>query len=157
MPTRTEISALLTTLEQAPELIAPLVREYPNEQVRTRPASGKWSAHEHACHLAAVHAMFVHRLDQFLTEERPQIETYHPPASDEGGGLLELDLESELARFRADRKTLVDRLRTLEPADWDRAANHPQYSHYSLFIMFRHMAMHDYLHGYRIEEVLLES
>jgi hypothetical protein len=157
MPTPAEINALLTTLEQAPELIAPLPREFTEEQIRTRPASDKWSAHEHACHLAAVHSMFFQRLEQFMSEERPTIATYHPPASDEAGGLLELDLDSELERFRADRKTLVARLRGLDHADWDRAADHPQYSVYTLFIMFRHMAMHDHLHGYRMEEILLES
>jgi len=26
---------------------------------------------------------------------------------------------------------------------------------YSVFIMFRHVALHDFLHGYRIEELLL--
>ena len=28
-------------------------------------------------------------------------------------------------------------------------------SHYSVFIMFRHLALHDFFHGYRIEELLL--
>ena len=31
----------------------------------------------------------------------------------------------------------------------------PEYHEYSVFIMFRHLALHDFLHAYRIEELLL--
>jgi len=51
----------------------------------------------------------------------------------------------------------VDRLRTLPPDDWNRTAEHPEYSHYSIFIMFRHLAMHDLFHAYRIEGLLLKK
>ena len=61
------------------------------------------------------------------------------------------------ARFQQDRARLVSRLRTLAPADWDRTAEHGEYSRYSVFIMFRHVAMHDHLHSYRIEELLLKK
>jgi hypothetical protein len=30
-----------------------------------------------------------------------------------------------------------------------------EYSHYSVLIMFRHLALHDFLHAYRIEGLLL--
>ena len=38
-----------------------------------------------------------------------------------------------------------------------RTAEHPEYSHYSIFIMFRHLALHDLYHAYRIEERLLRK
>ena len=34
---------------------------------------------------------------------------------------------------------------------------HGEYSHYSVFIMFRHLALHDFFHAYRIEELLLNK
>lgn len=37
------------------------------------------------------------------------------------------------------------------------AAEHGEYSHYSVFIMFRHLALHDFFHAYRIEELLLKK
>ncbi len=49
------------------------------------------------------------------------------------------------------------RLRRLSPDEWGRAAEHGEYSHYSVFIMFRHLALHDFLHAYRIEELLLKK
>ncbi len=61
-----------------------------------------------------------------------------------------------MQRFARDRKKLVERLKTLSAADWQRTAEHDEYSHYSVFIMFRHLAMHDLFHAYRIEECLLK-
>jgi hypothetical protein len=37
-----------------------------------------------------------------------------------------------------------------------RTAEHGEYSHYSIFIMFRHLALHDLFDAYRIEELLLK-
>jgi hypothetical protein len=68
---------------------------------------------------------------------------------------LKLDLDASLDAYVRDRASLVERLRQLSPADWQRTAEHPEYSHYSAFIMFRHLALHDCLHAYRIEELLL--
>jgi hypothetical protein len=42
------------------------------------------------------------------------------------------------------------------PHEWDRTAEHGEYSHYSDVIMFRHLALHDFFHAYRIEELLLK-
>jgi hypothetical protein len=51
----------------------------------------------------------------------------------------------------------VARLRRLQPADWLRTGEHEEYSDYSVYIMFRHVVMHDMLHAYRIEECLLKK
>ena len=51
---------------------------------------------------------------------------------------------------------MVSRLRELTPAQWELSASHPEYNRYSIFIMFRHLALHDLYHAYRIEERLFE-
>ena len=148
-------AAVINALENAPAVIVPLVREVPAAVLRRRPAPGRWSAHEHACHLADVHALFFERLEQFLTRERPRIVPFDPGAQRPDGELLEVDLEDALARFAGDRRRLVARLRELPPDIWRREADHAEYSRYTLFIMFRHLALHDFLHAYRVEELLL--
>ncbi len=150
-------AAVINALENAPALVVPLVREVPREVLKRRPAPGRWSAHEHACHLADVHALFFARLEQFVKEERPRIEPFDPGTQRPDGELLEVDLDSALARFAEDRRRLVGRLRALPPELWRREADHGEYSRYSLFIMFRHLALHDCLHAYRIEELLLKK
>jgi hypothetical protein len=70
---------------------------------------------------------------------------------------LEVDIDEALGRFQRQRADLVARLRRLQASDWRRTAEHEEYSHYSLFILFRHVVMHDMLHAYRIEECLLNK
>ena len=149
-------TAVVDALERAPGIVVPLVREVPIDVLTRRPAPGKWSAHEHACHLAHVHWLFFDRLDQMLTSPAPVITPYQPGESDPDDMLLKMDLENSLEQYVADRRRLVARLRQLSPAEWTRAAEHGEYRAYSVFIMFRHLALHDFLHAYRIEELLLK-
>ena len=125
--------------------------------LKRRPKSGKWSVHEHACHLAVVHRLFFERLDDMLVTPAPIITPYDPGTQDPDDALLQLDLDESLTRFVRDRAVLVRRLRELSPMDWNRSAEHAEYSHYSVFIMFRHLALHDFFHAYRIEELLLRK
>jgi DinB superfamily len=153
----TTVAAVVDAIERAPGVVVPLVREVPAAILRRRPAPEKWSAHEHACHLAVVHRLFFDRLDQILASPAPVITPYDPGTSDPDGMLLAMDLDAAMAQYVDDRRRLVARLRTLPDAAWTKAADHGEYSHYSVFIMFRHLALHDFLHAYRIEELLLKK
>ncbi len=152
-----QIRSVIDSLERSPEIVVPLVREVPPAVLKRRPRPGKWSAHEHACHLAAVHPIFFERLELLLRDPSPRIVPYQPGPADQEGALLEVDLEEALDRYAGDRKRLVERLRKLSPRDWERTAEHPEYSRYSMAIMFRHLALHDLFHAYRIEELLLKN
>lgn len=146
---------IVDALERAPSVIVPLVREVPADLLKRRPDVGKWSAHEHACHLAAVQPMFFERLELMLAQAHPSIRPYVPEREHSPDALLEVELDEALGCFTRDRAALVKRLRRLRPEDWRRTAEHAEYSQYSVFIMFRHVVMHDMLHAYRIEECLL--
>ena len=148
---------IVASLERAPALVIPLVREVPQAILKRRPRPGKWSAHEHACHLATIHPVMFARLDLMLTDARPHILPYFPSAEEEDGALLKADLDQAMERFSNDRRQLVERLNPLSAEDWQRTAEHGEYTHYSVFIMFRHLAMHDMFHAYRIEELLLKN
>jgi hypothetical protein len=152
----TDSGAVVEALERAPIIVVPLVREIRPELLKRRPAPTRWSAHEHACHLSVVHHLFFDRLERMLAEPSPVITPYEPGLSDPDDLLLKLDLERSLEEYVNDRRRLVARLRQLSLRDWQRTAQHPEYSHYSVFIMFRHLALHDFLHAYRIEELLLK-
>jgi hypothetical protein len=150
-------ASILESLERAPAIVIPLVREVPAEVLKRRPSPHKWSAHEHACHLALVHWLFFDRLDQMLASPAPVITPYDPGTSDPDDRLLKMDLDDSLEQYAEDRARLVARLRQLSRSEWTRTAEHGEYSHYSVFIMFRHLALHDFLHAYRIEELLLKK
>jgi DinB superfamily len=153
--TATSTTAIIDALERAPAIVIPLVRQAPPVIVKRRPPSGKWSIHEHACHLADVHALFSQRLDVMLSTDCPNLESYDPGRDDPDERLLHIDLETALGRFEADRAVLVGRVRRLTSEQWQRPARHDEYNSYSVFTMFRHLALHDLFHAYRIEELLL--
>ena len=96
------------------------------------------------------------RVERILTEENPQILSYEPDA-DDPDRLLMMDLAAALDQFAKARAALVARLATLSPAAWQRPARHTSHARYSLFLMCRHIVLHDSLHGYRIEESALGS
>ena len=149
--------AVVDALERAPAVVVPLVREVPAPILKRRPSPKKWSAHEHACHLSRVDNLYVKRLDQILAEPRPVITPYDPGRDEADDVFLGMDLEASLQRYVDDRRALVARLRTLTPDVWARTAEHGEYRHYSVLIMFRHVALHDFFHAYRIEELLLKK
>lgn len=153
----TSAEQLIAALERAPGIVIPLVRQAHPATVKRRPPSGKWSIHEHACHLAEVHPLFFQRLDLMLSEDNPTIRSYDPGRDDPQDALLQIDLDSALRRFKHDRDRLVERLRQLRSEDWTRTARHEEYNSYSVFTMFRHLALHDFFHAYRIEELLLRK
>src|SRR3954463_8245064 len=130
------IATVIDALERAPSLVLPLVREVPPAILNRRPAPRRWSAHEHACHLAHVHGLFFHRLDAMLREPAPVIRPYQPGDQDDDEMLLRMDLDESLERFVADRARLVARVHELSPDDWARTASHPEYRTYSVLIMF---------------------
>ena len=148
---------LVAALERAPAIVIPLVRQAHPDILKRRPAPGEWSIHENACHLAEVHPLFFRRLDLMLSEANPVIKSYDPGRDDPEDALLKLDLSDSLRRFQDDRARLVARLRGLRPVDWARTERQDEYNSYSVFAMFRHLALHDFHHAYRIEELVFRK
>ena len=148
---------LIATLQSAPRIIIGLVREMPPQNLKRRPSPTKWSAHEHACHISTADTAYLSRLELMLSDLEPYIKSMLPSAEEEAGSLLNADLDEALDLYTRERARLVDRLRDLSEADWQRAAKHEEYTHYSVFIMFRDLLLHEMLHAYRIEELMLKK
>lgn len=152
-----DTSTLISALATAPGVIIPLIREVPQHILKRRPSPAKWSAYEHAIHLSQSDVAFRARLDLILSEPEPVIKTIENSAEDEAGAMLEVDLDASLDRYVRERASLVERLKTLSPDEWQKTAVHEAFDHYSVFIMFRHLLNHEMLHAYRIEELLLKK
>lgn len=152
-----DTTALITSLENAPGVIIPLIREVPLQYLKCRPSPMKWSAYEHACHLSGSDAPFLARLDLILSTPAPFIRSIAPTSEEEAGALLSIDLDESLDRYVRERASLVKRLKELSAEEWQRTAEHEAFSQYSVWIMFRHMFNHEMLHAYRIEELLLKK
>ena len=148
---------LIATLQSAPRIIIGLVREMPPQNLKRRPSPTKWSAHEHACHISTVDTAYLSRLELMLSDPEPYIKSMLPSADEEAGSLLNTDLDEALDLYVRERARLVGRLRELSEGEWQRTAKHEEYSHYSVFIMFRDLLLHEMLHAYRIQELMLKK
>jgi uncharacterized damage-inducible protein DinB len=157
MPNSDEIDAVLIQLSRGPSLVRQVIYEMPPELRKRRPAPDMWSAHEHAVHLPAVQPIMMRRLDQMLSQPGCQIKSYEPSRDEPDDALLKLDLDAEMDRFDRERAAMIERLRKLTPEQWAITAEHDEYSHYGVFMMFRHIALHDLHHAYKIEERLLRK
>ena len=52
---------------------------------------------------------------------------------------------------------MIERLGRLSLVDWTRTAEHGEYAHFGVYIMFRHVGLHDLNHAYKIEDRLLRK
>ena len=92
-----------------------------------------------------------------LSDAEPYIKSMLPSAVEEAGSLLNTDLDEALDLYERERARLVERLKELSKAEWQRTAKHEAYSHYSVFIMLRDLLLHEMLHAYRIQELMLRK
>jgi hypothetical protein len=152
-----KIDVVLDQLARGPTLVRQIIDEVPTELRKRRPAPGMWSAHEHAVHLPSVQPIMTARMDAMIREPGLTIKSYEPSRDDDPDALLKLNLFTEMDRFERERAVLVERLKLLTPDEWAIRAEHEEYSHYGLFIMWRHIALHDLHHAYKIEERLLRK
>ncbi len=152
-----DAQTLIATLQSAPRIIIGLIREVPPQYLKRRPSPTKWSAHEHACHISTADTAYLLRLELILSDPAPYIKPMLPSADEEAGSLLNTDLDEALDLYVRERARLVERLKELSEGDWQRTARHEVYSHYSVFIMFRDLLLHEMLHAYRIEELMLKK
>ncbi len=150
-------ATLISALEKAPGVIIPLIREVPPQILKRRPSPEKWSAYEHAIHLSQSDVAFRARLDMILSTPEPFIEVIENSAEDEAGAMLDVDLDESLDRYVRERAALVERLKKLSPDEWQKTAEHEAFDHYSVWIMFRHLYVHEMHHAYLIEQLLLKN
>src|SRR5947208_2930228 len=105
-PGSTSVDPVLDQLERGPVLVIPLVREVPQALLKRRPEPAKWSAHEHACHLAAVQPLMMKRLDYMLATPNAVIAPYIPASDNPDGALLNVDLDEAMNRFARERREM---------------------------------------------------
>ncbi|MBI3580497.1 MAG: DinB family protein [Nitrospinae bacterium] len=138
-------------LEKTPAILRGLMAEVPEKLLKEHRIPGKWSAHEHACHISRVQMIQIGRLKRFLTEERPVFAPYVPGTTSPADELIKMDLRVALDDFEASRAEFVAGMRGAK--DWEKTGEHPEYTRFSLAFMARHVLFHDYVHMYRIEEL----
>ncbi len=151
-----DIDDILGGLRRSPRVLSGLVGDIPEDNLVARRGEGFWTIAEQITHLAEVQPMVLGRIQRFLKENSPEFIPYVPSGGDDGPKTpLCLDIGLALTQFADYRGKQLELLEGLDTAVWRKTGTHPEYELYSLYILARHILMHDYWHMYRIEELWL--
>ncbi len=152
----TDLQDLFASLRRSPAILDAFVRTIPEDRLDIRRGDGFWTIAEHVSHLAQVQPMLLQRMERFLVEEAPVFVPYLPGAGeDEPATPPRMEMAAALDRFADYRDRQLRLLEAAGEAVWRKAATHPEYEAYSLYILTRHALMHDHWHMYRMEELWL--
>ncbi|WP_243360830.1 DinB family protein [Fundidesulfovibrio terrae] len=152
-----DVRDCLDGLARVHSVLSSMVRRIPSGRVLERRGEKCWTILEHVGHLADVQPMLHQRIQRILNEDVPEFVPFLPAEGTYSPNAAGVDVETALARFDSGRRKQLEILRSMDPASWDRAAVHPEYTQYGLRILVRHILMHDYWHMYRIEELWLSK
>ena len=151
-----DIPDLLESLRRSPRILSQFVRTIPESKLDLRRGEGFWTVAEHYSHLAQVQPMLLQRIERLMDEDKPEFVPFIP-----GGDQKEpetparMSIESALDQFARHRASQLQLLESADDITWNKTATHPEYDQYSLYILTRHVLMHDHWHMYRMEELWL--
>lgn len=148
-----DIAPIITTLKEAPLVLKDLLGQIPVPLLKQRRIAGKWTIHEHACHLDVVQNMILERFRIFREEEKPEFKAYMPGKNVSDAELINMDLGQSINAFEQKRVRLLELISTYDKDIWTKQAIHPRYREFTPYIFLRHVMMHDHFHMYRIEEL----
>ena len=151
-----DIQELLEGLKRTPNFLSGLVKGIPEGKMDLRRGEGFWTIAEPVSHLAQVQPMLLDRFQRFINEKHPEFVPYIPgDGKNEPDTPPRMDISAALEQFADYRNRELVLLAGVDEITWQKAGTHPEYEAYSLYILARHVLMHDYWHMYRMEELWL--
>ncbi len=141
---------ILGRLAESPKALMTAVKGLDDEAARRRPADGKWSILENACHLRDIEFIYAERFTRMAFQERP---SFWMMDNDRGAAELrynEQDLKAVVKEFAARRGDTLTLLRALPLAMWRRTGVHPKRGELTLEGLAEFLAQHDEGHIGRI-------
>jgi len=150
-----DIPDLLECLRRSVNILSAFVASIPEDKLNRRRGAGTWSVAEHTCHLAQVQPMMLARLQRFLNEDRPEFVPFIPGEAEEEDRSPQMEIKAALAEFAQYRQKQLELLEMADDTAWLKAAIHPEYDLYTLYILIRHILMHNHWHMYRMEQLWL--
>jgi len=143
----------LDLLEATPDILRGLTCELSGEDAQWKPAPDRFSVAEVLAHLSHGEGhCYRLRVDRFMTEDMPEIEP------DDAQMHLDLyrgrDAEGEFARFKEQRETNIEYLRSLPAEAGERRALHKEAGPITLAQMLHEWALHDLGHIRQVAELV---
>lgn len=152
-----DLPDLINGLKRSPSILSEFVRTIPEAKLDEQRGKSLWCISDHVKHLTHVQPMLLERIIRCIEEECPIFTPYIPGKENlEPSAPQAKKIPEALTKFSQYRKRQLEILENIKDESlWQKQAQHPEYKQYSLYILTRHILMHDYLHMYRIEELWL--
>lgn len=149
-----DASYYISRLELSAPLIAAMLQDMDDAQLRWRPAPGSWSALEVLCHLYDEEREdFRVRLDYTLHRPDDPIPQIDPQGWVSARDYQSRDPGAMLEGWLAERRTAIEWLRSLGSPDWGRRCTSPHLSELCAGDFLAAWAGHDLLHLRQLAEI----
>jgi len=150
-----DIPDLLDCLKRSGRILSEFVQTISADNMNLRRGEGFWTIAEHVSHLAQVQPMLLERLQRFMNEDRPEFIPYIPGEDEVEDTPPLMEMTAALESFAHQREKQLALLEKADAAAWHKTGTHPEYELYSLYVLVRHILMHDHWHMFRMEELWL--
>lgn len=110
-----------------------------------RPAPEVWSALEYGAHVRDVYRRFTARLGRMLDEDDPIFENWDQDQTAIEDGYAEQDPELVADELEAAAQTLVGRIQSLTPDQWERVGQRSDGAEFTVLTLLRYF-LHDVVH-----------
>lgn len=150
-----DLPLLIRNLATTGDILTQFIATIPADRLYVQRRSGFWTIAEHVEHLAEVQPMLLERIQRFEADAEPEFIPFIPDENETQTEIKTIDIVDAIQRFIRVRNEQIDLLERIDAAAWDKSASHPEYKQYSLYILVRHIMMHDHWHMYRMEELWL--
>ena len=139
---------------EAPQILAQLIQGVADDELKKRPAAGKWSVTEILAHLAEDELTSSWRYRQMLEHESPVLAGFDQNLWATLGEYAAWKSEDALAMFRLLREANLRMFARLTTEQWQCGGVHAERGKMTVRDLCRHMAAHDINHINQVRRIL---
>jgi hypothetical protein len=143
----------VTRLAAIPERMARAVAGWSEDELRTTPAEGGWTAAEILAHVRASDDIMTPRMYMVLVRDRPPLPAYDDRKWAQVAGYARTGFRESLTPFALRRAEVVAVLRRARPDDWKRSGVHEEHGATSLLELVRKLVEHEEEHCAQLESM----
>jgi hypothetical protein len=137
---------LRKSMAAVPVILRRLRDRFDAESLKRRPSPDEWAAVEVVAHLADGEEWALRRVKRMLAEDEPELEPFDQAALAVERRYLELDADTELARFERLRSEHLAILSALDDAGWKRVGIHGEHGRMTIELYESHVAAEEVDH-----------
>jgi hypothetical protein len=143
-----------TRLQHQHETIIELTKGLSEQELRTRPETGKWSPFENMVHLASYQEAFIARLKRIQKEDNPSFGRYVAEQDPRFEECCQMDLHQLNEHLFTHRFLISNHLSALSETDFRRTAMHPVYGKLNVTQWLEFFLLHEAHHLFTIFRLL---